>query len=602
MKFKRIIWELKRRNVPKAALAYLIVAWMIVQVSSIILPTFGTPSYVMQLIVICLLIGFPLWVVFSWIYDISSKGIKKTMGDTAAIPSEIDTKIGQRLNKIIIVSLTIVVILLLYNQFSNQSFIPSEKYLAQNGLKGTLAVLPFINNKPNPESDYFGFAIANQIIGDLNYLQNISVRPSSAIRKYDKQVLDLAKIKEELNVEYALIGNYLSEDNRIRLTVELIELEALTMLWRSDDIEVDYSNTFALQDIVAKKVVNGLNIEFSDEELDRIVKDIPKNALAYEYYLRSSSYPLNSEGDELAIEMLKKSIDLDSTYAPAYGELGFRKQRLAHFEMLERETFLATEEYYLKALKLNPELLSALGYLAILYTETAKTEDALEITSRMLAINPNNASARFSLGYLFRYVGMIHESISEMENALKIDPSNPNYSRIGVSYLNVNQFEKALNAFKKGGNTSYSLIWQGITLYRMGKFDEALVYFDQIIKAKIEPYIVQSSIAFKSAILGNIEEGLKATRILEDANPVDSEGWYYWSGLYSALGDKKSALRCLQEAVDRGYYNYPLIISDPLLEPIRDNPEYDRIVTMARDKHLYFKEKFFYSNPKEGIL
>ncbi|MCP4976660.1 MAG: hypothetical protein GY931_10900 [Maribacter sp.] len=578
---------------PKAALAYLIVAWMIVQVSSIILPTFDAPSYVMRLIVICLLIGFPIWVVFSWIYDISSKGIYKTKIGTDTIPSEADTEIGQRLNKIIIVSLIIVVILLLYNQFSNQSLIPSENSLVYNELDGTVAVLPFINNKPNPETDYFGFAIANQIIGDLNYLQNIIVRPASTIRKYDKKEIDLTKIKEELNAEYVLIGNYLSEDNRIRLNVELIELEAQSMLWRSDDIEVSFSNTFALQDIVAKKVINGLNIKFSEKELDWISKDIPKSPLSYEFYLRSSSYPLNSEGDQLAIEMLKKSIDIDSTYAPAYADLGFRKQRLAQFEMLDRETFIATEEYYLKALELNPELLSALGYLAVLYIETAKTEDALEILRRMIAINPNNASARFSLGYWYRYIGMINESISEMEMAVKIDPKNSNYARIGVSYLSAYEFEKALNAFKLGENSSYFLVWQGITLYRMGKFDEALHYFDQVTEKQIEPYIYESGIAFKSAILGDNEEGLRAVQDLVETNSADSEGWFYWSTMFMALGDTESALLCLNEAVDRGYYNYPLIISDPSLEPIRDNPEYERIINIARDKHLYFKEKFF---------
>ncbi len=119
-----------------------------------------------------------------------------------------------------------------------------------------------------------------------------------------------------------------------------------------------------------------------------------------------------------------------------------------------------------------------------------------------------------------------------------------------------------------------------------------MVYLDQVIKKQLEPYLVQSSIALKSAILGNIEEGLKATHILEDVNHADSEGWYYWSVLYAALEDGESALRCLQEAVDRGYYNYPLIISDALLEPIRDTPEFDSIATQARDKHLYFKEKF----------
>ncbi|MGI9546939.1 MAG: tetratricopeptide repeat protein [Flavobacteriaceae bacterium] len=587
MKFKHIIRELQRRNVPKAALAYLVVAWMIIQVSSILLPTFDAPAYVMQSIVICLLIGFPLWVVFSWIYDISAKGIKKT-GASTDVPVKIDTRIGQRLNRIIITALTIAVVLLLYNQF----LIQSDRSELSNGLEGTIAVLPFINNKPDPESDYFGFAIANQIIGDLNYLKNITVRSSSTIRKYDQKVPDLAELKEDLNVEYVLVGNYINEGNRFRLNVELIELEELTMIWRSDNIEVDFSNTFALQDIVAKKVVDGLNIKFSKKELDWIEKDIPKNPLAYEYYLRSSSYPLTSEGDQLAIEMLKKSVELDSTYAPAYGDLGFRMQRLAHFEMLERETVIATEQYYLQALELNPQQLSALGYLVVFYTETARTEEALEITRRMIDINPNNASARFSLGYLYRYIGMIDESISEMEKAIEIDPKNPNYSRIGVSYLSSYQYEKALNAFRMGKNTSYAQIWQGITLYRMGKFDEALPYFDILINKQIEPYMAQSSLAFKSVILDDVEGGLKATRILENADHPDSEGWYYMSAMYLGLGDKESSLRCLQEAVNRGYYNYPLIISDPLLEPIRDDPAYKNIVDIAKDQHLYFKKKF----------
>jgi TolB-like protein/lipoprotein NlpI len=593
MNFRRFISELKRRNVPRAALAYLVVAWMIIQVSSILLPTFEAPPYVMQIIVVGLFVGFPLWVLFSWIYDISSKGIIKTSDAHAAGPSETDAAVSGRLNKVIIFALSIAVILLIYNQFIHQSIVKSDGLLASSGIDGTIAVLPLTNTKPDPDTNYLGFAIANQIIGDLNYLQNITVRSSSEIRKFDKEEFDLAEVSESLNVNYALVGNYLKEDNHIRVNVELIELASYSMVWRSEDIEVDFSNTFVLQDRVAKEVVDGLNIKFSEREMQLIVKDIPKDPLAYEYYLRSTSYPLNTEGDKLAVEMLKKSIELDSTYAPAFADLGFRTQRLTLFEMLDKDVLKVTEAYYLKALRLNPDLLAALGYLTVFYTETARTEEAIELTRKMIDINPNNASALFSQGYLYRYIGMIEESVNKMEKAIEIDPKNPNYSRIGVSYLCQNRYKEALKAFKKGKGTSYSLTWQGMTLFRMGRFKEALSYFDQVIEKESEPYMLHSCIAFKSIILGQTQEGLRAIKILENANTSDSEGWYYWAVVYTCLNHREEALRCLREAVNRGYYNYTFMMSDPLLEKIRKDPQFVEISEIARKQHLYFKEKYF---------
>lgn len=565
---------------------------MVVQVLDILLSTFETPPYVMQGIVVLLIVGFPLWVLFSWIYDITSKGIVKTLSgiDTS---SQEASKIKSSLNKVIIFSLSIAVVLLLYNQFADPSTRKNQQLFAYNGPDGTVAVLPLSNNKPDPDTDYLGFAIANQIIGDLNYLRNITVRSSSEIRRFAGKEIDFSRIREQLNVDYALVGNYLKEANQIRVNVELVELEDLRMVWRSEDIEVDFSNTFTLQDIVSKKVVDGLNIQFSQQEMNLIEKDIPNVPLAYEYYLRSSSYPLDTEGDRLAIEMLRKSIALDSTYSPAYADLGFRTQRLTLFEMLDENSLEESEQYYLKALSLNPNNLSALSYLAVLYTETARTEQAIELTRRMIEINPNNASALFSLGYLYRYIGMIDESVAHMEKAISIDPKNPNYSRIGISYLCQNRYDKALESFRKGRGTTYSLTWQGITLYRMGRRQEALEYLDQVIEKESEPYMLYSCKAVKAAILGNTREGLEMVKLLEDANTSDSEGWYYWAIIYADLNNTEGALRCLEEAVNHGYFNYTFMMSDPLLEGIREDPRFHAISEAARERHLYFKEKFF---------
>lgn len=593
MDLKKYIAELERRNVFKSGIAYLVIAWMIVQVASIILPIFNVPDYLMKALVKILIVGFPLWLVFSWVYDITSKGIIKTSKNIDSQPSQIDTKVGQRLNTIIIVSLSIAVILLLFNQFRSKYLYESRNGLNDDKISNVIAVLPFLNNKPDPESDYFGFAMADQIIGDLSYLNNITVRPSSSVRKYDKKVIDPNIVKEDLNVDYILTGNYLKEGNLVRLNIELVDLKTNEMIWRSDKMEVDFNNTFELQDIVSEKVVKGLNIRFSEKEINRIGRNIPNDPLAYEYYLRSLSYPLSGDGDQMAIEMLNKSIALDSVYAPAFAELGFRIQRLAFFEMMDSDKFNRAEQNYNKALDLNPELLSALGYLAILYTENDRTEEAIEITRKMLEINSNNAAAHFSLGYIYRYTGMLHESVEEMEKALEIDPKNPNYGRIGVSYLQINEFDKAFKAFSLGKETSYVLVWQAGTLFRKGDYKGAVELYDRVIERNNEPYILNFCIAAKAFIEGDIETGLQATKRIEEANLGDSEGWYYLSTNYAILGDKSGSIRCLQKAVDKGYYNYPFMNADPQLELIRGTQEFNLILEKAKEKHLYFKNKFF---------
>ena len=599
MNLKKYISELKRRRVIKASLAYLIVAWVIAEVASVVLPTFNAPAYFMKGLLFLLAIGFPINLVFAWIYDITPEGIKKTEDIDHKAQKSIQK--NSRINKVIIASLAIVVVLLLINQFWNKAGNKEEKVESSEIMESAdadkksidrIAVLPFSNIRSDPETDYLGFAIADQIIGSLVYFQNITVRPSSSIRKYEKLEIDPKAAGDNLKVDYVLVGNYLKEANIIRLNVELVDVYSNEIIWH-EPIQVDFNSAFELQDIVVQKVVEGLNIQFSQEELNRIEKDIPANPLAYEYYLRGLSFPLTIEGNQLATEMLKRSIELDSNYAPAYSQLADRVHRVALFGYFDSEKYKKVEEIYKKAISLNKDLISAQAGLAMYYVETARINDAVEISNYLLGINPNNADALFSLGYSYRYAGMVQESIIKMEEAIKNDPRNPSFRSLSLSYHNIGDYEKAFKVFENLESSHWAIGMKGFLFFSQGKNEQALEIFNQIINKEPDSFWGLISTTYRAIIQGDTLTGLQTMKKREKLNIKDAEPLYYQACDYALLGDKDGCLRSLQKAVDGGYFNYPFMLTDSFLDSMRGKPKFEKILEEAKEKHEAFKKRFF---------
>ena len=456
-----------------------------------------------------------------------------------------------------------------------------------------LAVLPFTNIRQDPETDFLGFALADQIIGSLSYLKNILVRPSSSIRRYQDQTLDRQTAGADLKVDIILTGNYLKEANTIRLNIELVEVDANEMLWR-EAIEVEYENAFALQDIVSEKVIERLKLQLSKDERARMKSDVSQNPLAYEYYLRGLAYPSTSEGDLLAIKMLNKSIQLDSSYAPAFAELGFRRQRFGNFGLAGGQEIRRAEKAYQRALSLNNELLDALFNLSNLYTEMGRTETAVELARRMLTINPNSALAHFSLGYVYRYAGMLEESKKEFDRALAIDPGNRRFGSAGLTYVSLGKYEKALKVYNLDKGSSLALAWTARILHLQGEEQKALETWNtlQAQEHSGSTFSFYSTVRL-ALVAGETEKARTAITELEQANPADAEVWFLVAEMYGLLGDAVSTARALEEGVNRGYFNYPWMISYSYFDRVRSAPEFQRVLEMAKVRHEAFKLKFF---------
>ncbi len=454
-----------------------------------------------------------------------------------------------------------------------------------------LAVLPFSNLRNNPDSDFLGLALADEIIGDLSYVKHILVRPSSAVRKYSQTVVDAPTAGTELKVDYILVGGYLIEGSEIRMNVELVGVEANELIWR-EEIEEAYQNAFQLQDIVTEKVLNGLKIQFSEEESQRRKADISEDPLAYEYYLRALAYPPTVEDNRLAVDLLNQSIALDSLFAPAWSELGWRIKQLGAYSIGEGYQISQAEQTLQKALSLNEDLLSALSSLIAIFVETGRTDKAIETARHALEVNPNSAENHVVLGYAYRYAGFLKEAINEEEIAMKLEPDDPRISiKMGTTQIYFGDYDKALKQLERHSENPFSLAWQGQIHLRMGDHDRALSLFNQVIEMDQEGVGHWVS-SMKNHLEGTPENGLEALLILEK-NLVDAEQIYNIANLYSLLGYKEHCIRNLRKAVSRGFFSYPVLQHDPFLNSVRDEPAFHEVLEEARVKHEAFERRYF---------
>ena len=250
----------------------------------------------------------------------------KPTENTSDTPDKRNAPDNSNLSKkfIFAISFTLVLFFLI-------DFLKPTQLVSDPNKNRIIAVLPLINTDPNEETDYFGFSITDQIIGRLIYLSNITVRASSSVRKYVTNQSDPIAIGDALNADYVLTGNYLIANKRVRFNIELIDVKTGSLIWRENSFEVDYEDSFQLQDLVSQKVIDGLANKFNAVNLKNLPKDKPANTLAYEYYLRSIAQPFTTDGNKQAIDLLKKSIEIDNTFAPTYSQLGDRIRRYEQY-------------------------------------------------------------------------------------------------------------------------------------------------------------------------------------------------------------------------------------------------------------------------------
>ena len=325
MDLRKYFQELKRRKVFKAAVAYLAVAWVLIEVASAVLPAFDTPPFVMKALIILLAMGFLVNLVFSWVYDVTPEGLKKTeeLPDTGTASQ---TK-GRRLNRVIIGFLSIAVIILVYNQFGRSRAIPDKAantpIESETTLK-SIAVMPFKDNSPAADHEWLASQMVDNINNNLSKIGTLRVIANRSVVEYVNTNSSTKSIAKDLKLTHLLEGSVFPYGHKIRISVQLISPEDYSQIW-SKDYDQEMDSIYNIIDEVAASVGRELNFEFNDSEVRIPDAERTSNSIARELFEKAmyETSKVTGKVPSIVRDYLEQAIQLDSTFYAAYAALGY---------------------------------------------------------------------------------------------------------------------------------------------------------------------------------------------------------------------------------------------------------------------------------------
>lgn len=457
----------------------------------------------------------------------------------------------------------------------------------------TLAIMPFRNLKGDTETDFLGLSLADAIITKLGYVSTVIVRPSSYVEKYRNQEIDPKRAGIDLNVNTLLTGSFIKEGDDLRIKTQLVDLETNEILWR-DSIDLKYDKVLLVEDRVSREIIAGMKLTLSPVENQHIALDAPRNPVAYEYYLRGID--LYARNDfVMALKMFRSSVSLDPNYAQAWAHLGTTYTALAAFQFGGQQDYQDALAAYQKALAVNPDQIEARIFMANMFTDTNRVSESAAILREVLKTNPNYALAHWELGYAYRFGGLLAESISECEHARALDPQVKLRSSALNAYLYSGQYEKFLRSLPPDNDNAFVVFYRGLAHLYLRDNKAAAAEFEQAYQLDPSLY-TQIGRAMSYAINEKRTEGIELLKVTEarmkERGVSDAEAMYKIAQAYALLGDKSSALRMLRQSINGGFFCYPYIKGDPLLESVRDQPDFANLLETARKSHEEFKTRF----------
>jgi serine/threonine protein kinase/tetratricopeptide (TPR) repeat protein len=438
-----------------------------------------------------------------------------------------------------------------------------------------LIVLPFRMLRPDPETDFLAFSLADAVTSSLSGLQSLVVRSSLAASRFASDSPDLKAIANSAEVDAVLVGTLMRAGDQLRVATQLIETPSSTVLW-SHTAQVSVGDLFRLQDELTGRIVESLSLPLTTRERRMLKQDVPSSARAYEHYLRANEMSRDTRQWRAALDRYEECVREDPHYAPAWSGIGRMHRLIGKYEEAEetRERFAKAEAALKRALDLNPDLSVAENLYAHLEVDLGRAEQSMVRLLRRARDRSADPELFAGLSHACRYCGLLQASLAAAEQARRLDP------KIRVSaghtcfmlgeYARVLEFEPE-DSFMRN-----------LVLLMLGRNAEALAGLDVMdspLPHRLEIYVT----ALHQLLRKEDAESLVSIRKM--SNIGDPEGRFYVARHLAYLGDRDGALALLDHVVKDGFFCLPALKRDPWLDPLRGTAEFAAVLHHAESRH-----------------
>jgi len=586
--------ELKRRNVFRMGIAYIVVAWVILQAIDFSLDIISAPNWVMQVFFMAGVAGLPVVLIVAWVFEMTPEGIKR---ESEIDPTQSVTHgTGQKLDRTIITFLAFAVVLLLAERFISQENTTApaptpETALEEPKVTGkvedsnlrSVAVLPFVNMSSDPEQEYFSDGLSEELLNRLAQNDQLRVAARTSSFQFKGQNQDISEIGRQLKVDHVLEGSVRKASNRLRITAQLIQVDSGYHLW-SETYEREINDIFAIQDDIALAITSALEAELGATSVSDEARPTD-NLEAYQAYLQAR-FLLAKRGEAnmlKAHKLFEQAVRLDPMFSKAWSGLAYNYSLLPGYgatipqKQAWEKVKIATD----KAIQLDPGNAEAYAALARSnYRDDFKT--ILGLFEKAYELAPNSADVLNFYADFMMTLGDFNAAERLEKRALELDPlAAVHYSDIAFVVFSLDRHEEGLNY----GRTSASLAPDSpersdplITgLIANGLYDEAIQtirHFEQ--QPDSDQFMIDWWLSFLYYMQGD-EQGLRG-KLAEIVQKVETDGQkfdYAHMAFFTAwLDGTDAALPFLERAyeIDEGNLYWPEYFYLP--ENISDDPKW----------------------------
>ena len=592
--------ELKRRNVFRVAGAYLAGAWLLIEVVQSLFPLYGLSDGAVRLVVTLLAIGFPLAVILSWVFELTPKGFKFEKDIDRSAASTYHQ--GKKLDRAIIVLLALSLAYFAFDKFvlepsrvaelvqSTTEAVTEQVSVSQKlqMAEKSIAVLPFANLSPNPENEYFSDGLTEELIGSLAKVEGLHVTSRTSAFAFKGDNRDIREIGDLLNVKTVLEGSVRREQNRVRVTAQLIKVEDGFHLW-SETYDYEMVNVLVLEETVSLAIVSALQVQLSPKVDQQFREQASVNPQAYDLYLKGRYYWARlSEGGFLqSIQAFQQAIAIDPEYAPPHAGLANAYSFSGYFGVFPpREAFPLSIKEAEAALALDPgssEALVARGMAWLVYEwNWDRARDSLELA---LELSPNSSFAHWAYTEYLTVVDPA-KALESALHALSLDPlSLPIMNLVAFAYLERGMYDDAqrmdeeMIAMDPGFDAAH---WNmGIIHTLHGQYEDAIEDLGRSVENSGGMPPALAMLAYAHAKSGDQATALDILAKLESRRQTPGRGYaspVLIAHVYEGLGRADDALAWLEKAVTERDGWLVILNAYPRFDSLRGEPRFKSVL------------------------